>query len=476
MPGRAGAEAFVVTPFMRLARTHAAAMAGNTLVAIALAHSIFFNADPDQARGQVMLYLVLTFAPFAVVAPLIGPWLDRLRGGRRWVVIGANGLRVLVCVFMIRELDSLLLFPLAFLVLVFDKAYQVAKAALVPSTVPSQDGLVAANSILTRLSGIVGFAVAVPGLLANWIGDQVGAFTGGQAVLVLAVVAFAAATVAGTKIPKTRVATDATTEEERQELRSVGILLAASAMAVMRGMVGFMMFLIAFDLRGEDARLWQYGFVIGAHAVGSLIGSWVAPALRRSDVVEERIVQVVFGAAAGASLVGAYVGGLLYPALLAFTLGVMATTAKLAFDSIVQRDAPDANRGRSFARFETRFQLAWAVGAFIPVVVPGGIPLRIGFLVLTICALLALVSYITGLRALAHGRPAPSQKLAGDISRKLREQDIARRLRRRKVPDDGRRSRRPATADSSTDRAISSSSPGTADDDTTIVVDPTQLQ
>ena len=39
---------------------------------------------------------------------------------------------------------------------------------------------------------------------------------------------------------------------------------------------------------------------------------------------------------------------------------------KLAFDSLVQRDAPDANRGRSFARFETRFQLVWVIGALLP--------------------------------------------------------------------------------------------------------------
>ena len=37
-------------------------------------------------------------------------------------------------------------------------------------------------------------------------------------------------------------------------------------------------------------------------------------------------------------------------------------SARLAFDSIVQRDAPDANRGRAFARFETRFQLGWVLG------------------------------------------------------------------------------------------------------------------
>jgi hypothetical protein len=52
----------------------------------------------------------------------------------------------------------------------------------------------------------------------------------------------------------------------------------------------------------------------------------------------------------------------------------------LVFDAIVQRDAPDANFGRSFARFETRFQLLWVVGAFLPVIVP--IPSRLGFVIM----------------------------------------------------------------------------------------------
>src|SRR5690606_29227222 len=117
-PAGAGAEAFVVSPFTRLARTHAAAVAGATLVALALAGSLFFSIDPDAARWRVALYLGLTMAPFAVVAPLIGPALDRARGGRRFIVIGANAGRTLVCLLMLGHLDSLLLFPEAFAVLV----------------------------------------------------------------------------------------------------------------------------------------------------------------------------------------------------------------------------------------------------------------------------------------------------------------------------------------------------------------------
>ncbi|HEY3142332.1 MAG TPA: hypothetical protein VGJ86_14435, partial [Acidimicrobiales bacterium] len=132
-PKRSGKEAFVVTPFSRLARAHIAAVAGDTLIALALAGSLFFSISPDQAKPKVALYLALTMAPFSLVAPLIGPWLDRVRGGRRWVIVGANAIRAGICLLMIRDLDRLFLFPEAFTVLVLSKGYQVAKSALVPT-------------------------------------------------------------------------------------------------------------------------------------------------------------------------------------------------------------------------------------------------------------------------------------------------------------------------------------------------------
>jgi hypothetical protein len=406
--GRTGAAAFVVTPFTRLARTHAAAVAGDTLIALALANSLFFDISPEAARSKVALYLALTMAPFAVVAPLIGPALDRTRGGRRLVVIGANAGRVVICLFLIRDLDRLLLFPEAFAVLVLAKSYQVARSALVPTVVRSDDELVQANSRLQFLSGVVGFAAAIPGGIAFAIGRS-------QAVLVVAAVVFAVAAVLALRIPATRVAEENTTPTERQELRGGGILLAASAMGLLRGVVGFLIFLVAFSLRSSDAPTWHFAVVLAASGVGALLGALLAPALRNGGMSEERILEIVLGGTAVAGLVAAWAGGLTAAAALATCVGMAASTGKLAFDSLVQRDAPDANRGRSFARFETRFQLTWVVGAFVPVVIP--IPLAVGFLVLALAATFALVSYIAGQRALSRGevpvRRTPTEAITG---------------------------------------------------------------
>ena len=78
---------------------------------------------------------ILIYGLGGLVAPFIGPALDRSRGGRRWMLVAVNGVRALVCLVMLDDLDSLLLFPEAFTVLALGKAYGVARSALVPTVV-----------------------------------------------------------------------------------------------------------------------------------------------------------------------------------------------------------------------------------------------------------------------------------------------------------------------------------------------------
>jgi hypothetical protein len=223
---------------------------------------------------------------------------------------------------------------------------------------------------------------------------------------VVASVVFAVAAGLAVRIPATRVASDPADTLERKELRGGAILLAASAMGLLRGIVGFLTFLLAFELRTDDAETWKFGLVLAVSAVGALLGAMVAPAMRQAGMNEERILQVLLGLTAVSGLASTFAGPLVGAPLLAGTVGLAASGGKLAFDAIVQRDAPDANRGRSFARFETRFQLIWVVGAFIPVVI--SIPAWLGFLAVAGCAAFALATYLASLRAVARGEPVKS--------------------------------------------------------------------
>jgi MFS-type transporter involved in bile tolerance (Atg22 family) len=164
-------------------------------------------------------------------------------------------------------------------------------------------------------------------------------------------------------------------------------------MGVLRAVVGFLSFLLAFELREAGDPSWFFGLVIAASAVGALGGAALAPRLR-AVVKEERILFAGLVSVALAGIVGLQLGRRPSAVLVALAVGMAASAGRLAFDAIVQRDAPDANQGRSFARFETRFQVAWVVGAFIPVV--ASLPLRAGFVGMTVLAVASAASYATG--------------------------------------------------------------------------------
>jgi hypothetical protein len=408
---------FTPSAFARLARVHALSAAADTLVATSLAGTLFFSIPTGEARGRVALYLLLTIAPFALIGPLMGPALDRMPGGRRLLVLGTGAGRVITCLFMARNVDSLLLFPAAFVILVLGKAYAIARSALVPTVVDSDDDLVDANSRLSLLGGVSGFVAAVPGAIVLKL-------AGAEWVLLLAAVCGLAQAILASRLPRTQVAAEPPGEAESAELRGATVVHAAEAMGLLRGIVGFLTFLLAFALRGggDDTPIpmglalgrairsvagfptaaasgggggsptWHFGVVIAASVLGGLIGAVVAPRLRAS-MTEERILEGALVATIVGGLVAALIGGLLGATLIAGTVGVAASSGKLAFDAIVQRDAPDANRGRSFAAFETRFQLIWVIGGFIPVVVP--LPARIGFLVVAGAAAFALFGLLS---------------------------------------------------------------------------------
>jgi Major Facilitator Superfamily len=427
----------LISAFTRLARTHTASAAGDAAVAIALAGSLFFDIGPGEARSKIALYLVFTMAPFAVVAPLMGPLLDRLQGGRRWMVTVGAFLRALLCASMIRHLQSNWLFPQAFLVLVLSKTYAISKSALVPRVVRGDDELVEANAKLGLLSGIGGLAVAIPALGLRAI------FHTGKPVLALASMMFLLAAVYGLKLPREAVAEHRIEPEEKAMLRSIGIALAASAMAVVRATVGFLSFHMAFWLREKGTPVWWFGVVVAASSIGAFAGNALAPKLRER-LQEETMLAGCLGGIALLGLLVALDGSKAGAAVLSAAVGVAASVGRLAFDAIVQQDAPEANRGRAFARFETRFQVAWVAAAFVPVVIH--LPARVGLLCVGLLAVAGLVSFLLGTR-MARER---GQQRVGLLARSRQE------ISKRRAQELGRSAKPKRLRKATTDRPPSS--------------------
>ncbi len=385
------------TPFARLAITHAASICGDVCLTVSLAGSLFFSVSPGQSREKVLLYLVLTMAPFAIIAPLLSPLLDRIRGGRRLMIFVTCALRALLCLFMARYVnasgaEALLIYPLAFGVLVMAKTYSIARSALVPAVVSGEEELVGANSRLAIISVIGGLVGGLP---------AVGVYKlfGAEWSLVLAALVFVLASMLAWQIPKVEHAVGPDTPLEKEELHAPSIVLAGSAMGLLRGAVGFLTFFLAFGLRDNGEAAWVFGLVLVLSGVGGFLGNLLAPQLRKITR-EEIILAGSLVAPAIGCVIAARSASLTMLTFGALLVAAGAAAGRVAFDSLLQRDAPDAVRGRSFARFETRFQITWVIGALIPVAIPPVYQdLRVGLFALAIGLGFAGLSYIAGIRA-----------------------------------------------------------------------------
>jgi len=148
------------TGLARVTELHATNTIGDTVMALALAGTLFFNPQTAQARSEVAMFLLLTMVPFALVAPLIGPLLDRFSHGRRWAIGTTMAVRAFLCWVLAEALGtrSGWVFPAALGCLVASRAYTITRAAAVPRLLPEGTTLVRANSRVS-MAGVVGAVI-----------------------------------------------------------------------------------------------------------------------------------------------------------------------------------------------------------------------------------------------------------------------------------------------------------------------------
>nr|WP_323376460.1 MFS transporter [Streptomyces sp. RB17] len=408
----------------KLIELHAVNGAGDVMITVALASTVFFSVPTDEARGRVALYLAITMAPFTVLAPVIGPLLDRLPHGRRAAMAGAMLARALLALVISGAVasGSLELYPAALGVLVASKAYGVVRSAVVPRLLPPRFSLVKANSRVT-LAGLLATGVAAPvaaGL--HKVGDPwplYGAF-----------VIFVAGTILSFSLPPKvdsakgeDVALLAADEQhlhgpqrrkeqaKRPGLRTVGpaVTHALGANAALRCLSGFLIFFLAFLLRehpltGESAAvsLGIVGVAAGVgNALGTAVGSWLKS--RAPEIIIVTVVAVVLGTA----IVAALFFGTFLVACLAAVAGFGQALAKLALDALIQRDVPELVRTSAFARSETLLQMAWVFGGAVGIVLP--LNGTVGLLIGAVFVAAGWLSTVKGLLASARhgGRTRP---------------------------------------------------------------------
>lgn len=420
--------------------------AGDSALAAVLVGSVFISS-PDAARSKVLLFQLISVAPFAVVAPLIGPTIDRVPGGRRFVMQITAVVRALLYIVMISHVDDVLLFPLVFGVMVMQKTYAVSKSAVVPLVVRNEDELVEANSKLGLISGVVA-AIAV-GPLTGLGHLRIGL------ALIPGACLFLGAAWNARRLPQDPVASVPVDEEEKEELRSIGILLGAGAVALIRACVGFLQFHLLFWMRAEYGLAWL-GIAIGAGALGAMVGNVLAPGLRRA-ASEERMLLLALSIVAVAGAITGVLGGVGSAVIVSVAVNASASIGRMAFESIVQRDAPGANQGRVFAQYETRFQLSWVLAGVPPVLFT--LPGQLGFLIVGIIGAFATSTYLIGTKAMQAGRPVPPT-LTARARRTLSREVQRRRARHATTTLPPARPRRVPPADLSPGDALPPPKPG----------------
>ncbi len=394
----------------RLIELHAFNAAGDAAVAISLAGTLFFHVPTGQARGQVALFLGLTMLPFAVVAPLIGPFLDRFSHGRRWAIGATMAIRAFLCWVLAGAVanQSLAMFPAALGVLVASKAYGVTRAAAVPRVLPRQLSLVKANSRIS-LAGVTGAAISAPLAVAA-------ARLGSAWSLRYAFVVFVGATVLAILLPGQ---VDNTAGETKLPLRASerraiprAVVIALRSNSGLRLLSGFLTLYMAFLLRDKPFPGFEHrgalllGLVVGSAGLGSTIGIGLGNVLRR--VRPEVSVLITLFADAVVTVLAAVFYGLPTAVLLGLTAGLAQSFGKLSLDALVQRDVPERVRASAFARSETLLQLSWVVGGFIGITMPL-IP-RVGLGVAAALLLVWLFWTVSAVR-----RPSPPAAPAGAV-------------------------------------------------------------
>jgi hypothetical protein len=454
-PGSPGSRSS--RPLDRLAWVHAVSTLGDALVAVALAGTLFFAVPVAAARPRVALYLLLTVAPFAVVAPLLGRLLDGRRGAGRLALAAAMALRAALAALAASRTESLLLYPLAFGLLVCSRAHGISRTAMVPELLdpaagrdgpaagpngpaagrdgpaperptrerpgperpgPPPDGargqpdLVAVNGRMARVAALGGTAGALIGVGLDRLV--------GSGVLYAAAITFTVGTLLALSLPRHNVArraggrrTISTTPGDSMARRTARLArppgrvrLARSANTSVRAVGGFTLFLLAFELRRQGVGTAGLGLLLAGVGVGGVVGAFLLPRAARL-VREDGLLAgglllcgtTAWLLAGRVGTVAAAAGGL--------AMGAGIAAARLGFESLVQREVPAAARGTAITRAETTFQLAWVAGAVLPVALP--LPTTPSLLAAGLACLVAASTYTVGLLRLARRRdPQPS--------------------------------------------------------------------
>ena len=404
--------------FRRLLTVRVVSQCSDGLFQMGLATLFFFSPENATTATGVAAAFAVLLLPFTVVGPWAGVLLDRWR--RRQVLLVGNlvrtGLTVLTATIMVTAGVGPAIYVLALVILSVNRFLLSALSASQPRVVAGPL-LLTANSITPTLgtvsSGIgAGIALGLGLVLPE-------GRTKDASILLLAAALMATAALLATRIDRDRLGPD--TRADSTELRRAlsmlthGLVAGARylvrrgtpgrALAVMGihrflyGAVFIASILISRNLLADptDARagLITFGIVAGVTGAGFALAIVVTPVVSPLVGPQGWIVICLVMAAATQALLAVTVAR---PAVLAgsLVLGLAAQGAKIAVDTIVQRDTADEFRGRAFALYDVLYNAAFVgAAALAAVALPDSGWSRGVFALLAVCYLTTALVYRT---------------------------------------------------------------------------------
>ncbi|BCP35509.1 hypothetical protein MINTMi198_08790 [Mycobacterium intracellulare M.i.198] len=393
-------------------------------MAVALANTLFFAAATGESKGRVALYLLITIAPFAVIAPLIGPALDRLQHGRRVALAASFALRTALALVLILNYDgasgsypSMVLYPCALAMMVFSKSFSVLRSAVTPRVMPPTIDLVRVNSRLTMF-GLLGGTIAGGAIAGGveFVCTHLFKLPGALFVVVAVTVAGASLSmriprwveVTAGEVPATLSYRHDSEPLRRSWHREVSgalrqplgrnIITSLWGNCTIKVMVGFLFLYPAFVAKAHDASGWAQVAILGvigaAAGIGNFVGNFTSARLKlgRPAVLVVRCTLAVSAVALAAS-VG---GNLVLAAIATLVTSGASAIAKASLDASLQNDLPEESRASGFGRSESTLQLAWVLGGAVGVLVYT--ELWVGFTAVTALLILGLAQTLVSFR------------------------------------------------------------------------------
>jgi MFS family permease len=353
--------------------------AADAAIAVALANTLFFAAATAESRANVALYLLITVAPFAVVAPVIGPLLDRVQRGRRVAMAVSFGGRSLLLIVMAVHLEDWLLYPAALGFMVLSKSFNVLKAAVTPRVLPPDITLVKTNS---RISV---FGLAAGGVIGG-VAAGFAALLGSEAALWFTAVVCVAGVWLCLRIPGRVEVTEgetpaslraepATARDATRRRQPMGrsVVMALWGNGTARLLTGFLTLFIAFVVKAQTEgspgqQLLLLGAFGAAGGAGSFLGNGLGARMHFGKPEQVIVASIVAGLAMAVTV--ALVQGIVVATVTALVAGTGSALCKVCLDAVIQRDMPESSRASAFGRSETVLQLSWVIGGALGVLLP----------------------------------------------------------------------------------------------------------